>query len=304
MVLAFIHAGAQKDWSGVDFIKTCKVDTKMGGAVSKSFRNNPVFVNDFYISQVSLMKGSSQSGVLQKQGVGSVFAEAALAGVSQEALQALVEELHIAFIKDLKDAGLNITNGDEIIQSDFAQSKTDNKNAWVGKTDGKPIYDKVGVMDQSGYDTKERWYFRPKDMNIYMTSANIPGNFYQKLSTKEEVNLLSIGYVIKFAGFEGSKTVSKNSLTTTAALSIQPVVMITNPAGAFSWIVYKNAVWGNNDWSKGLVEKKSQDGSFWGLSSSADYAIEADEAKYIAEVKNIVLNVQKNLAQHIKSEIQ
>lgn len=304
MPLAFAQAVAQKDWSGVDFIKECKVDTKMPGGVAKSLRGNPLFVNDFYISQASLMKGSSQAGVMQKQGVGSVFAEAALAGVSQEALQSLVEELHAAFIEDLENAGLNVTAGDEVVQSEVAQSKLDNKNAMVGKTDGQPIYDKVTAMDQSGYDTKERWYFRPKDKNVYLTTATIPGNFYQKLSAKEQVNLLSIGYVIKFASFEGSKTVSKNRLTTTAGLSIQPVIMITNPQGLFSWITYNKPVYGNNDWSNGLVEQKSRDGSYWGLSSSADYAIEANEEKYIAEVKNIVLALQKNLAQHIKAEIQ
>lgn len=303
MLAACVTVATAQDWSKVDFIKECKVDTKMPGGVAKSLKSNPTFVNDFYISQVSLMKGSSQAGVMQKQGVGSVFAEAALAGVSQQALQALVEELHVAFIQDLKNAGLNITTGDDVLQSDHAKSKMDDKKAMVGKTDGKPIYDKVTAMDISGYDTKERWLFRPDDMNIYMTTATIPGNFYQKLSTKEKVNLLSIGYVIKFATFEGSKTMSKNRLTTSAQLSITPVIMITNPAGLFSWITYKKPVVGGDEWSKGLDEQKSRDGSFWGLSSSADYAVEADEAKYIAEIKEIVLALQKNLAAHIQSEL-
>jgi hypothetical protein len=304
MSLVLINANAQKNWSGVDFIKECKVDTKMPGGVAKSFRNNPVFVNDYYIMQASLMKGSSKAGMMQKQGVGAVFAEAALAGITKEAMQALIEELHIAFLQDLKDAGLNIVDGDEILQSEYAMSRKDDKKAWIGKTDGEAIFDKVGGMDASAYDTKERLIFRPKDMNIFVSTATIAGNFYQKLATKETVNLLSIGYSIKFADFEGSKTVTKNKLTTTAGLTVTPLIMIANPAGLFCWVTYNKPAYGNNDWSNGLVELKSRDGSFWGLSSSADYAIEANEGKYIAELKDIVLNLQKNLAQHIKAEIQ
>jgi hypothetical protein len=240
---------------------------------------------------------------MQKQGVGSVFAEAALAGISKEALQNLIQETHAQFIQELKSAGFNIVDGEEILKSDYAQGKSDDKSSIIGKMDGTVVFDKVGVMDPAGYDTKERNIFRPKDKNVFTTTKMIAGNFYQRLSTKENVNLMSIGYNIKFANFEGSKTITKNKLTTTAELTITPIITITNPAGSFAWISFKKPVEGNNNWSKGLAEKASRDGSYFGLSSSADYAINADETLYINEVRDIILNLQKNLAQHIKSQL-
>jgi hypothetical protein len=299
----FSMVSAQKNWDNIDFIKEYKVDTKMPGGVSKSLRNNPTFINDYSIQQASLMKGSSQAGVTQKQGVGSVFSEAALAGVSKEALQNLIDEMYVEFVEELKKAGLNITEGNDLMQTEYAASKASEKKVMIGKTDGVAIFEKVGGTDPHVYDTKERSIFRPKHKNIFITNAVPAGNFYQKLSTKENVNLISIGYYIKFADFEGAKTTSKNKLTTTAGLSIQPAIMVYNPAGLFSWITFTKAIGGNNDWSKGLVEKKSQDGSIFGLSSNADYAIHADEAKYIAELRSIISNLQKDLAQHIKSQL-
>jgi hypothetical protein len=299
----FSLAFAQTNWETVDFIKEYKVDTKMPGGVSKSLRTNPTFINDYSVLQASLMKGSSQAGVTQKQGVGSVFSEAALAGVSKEALQKLIDEMYAEFVEELRKAGLNITDGTDLMKSEYIKSKAGDKKANIGKTDGVAIFEKVGDTDPHVYDTKERNIFRPNDKNIFITNAVPAGNFYQKLSTKENVNLISIGYYIKFANFEGSKTVSKNKLTTSAGLSIHPVIMIYNPGGLFSWITFTKGVGGNNNWSKGLVEKKSQDGSIFGLSSSADYSIHADEAKYIAELQSIISNLQKDLAAHIKSQL-
>lgn len=297
--LAFA-AQAQKDWSTVDFIKEGKVDTK---GLGKSFKSTPVFVNDYYIMQASMMKGSSQAGVMQKQGVGSVFSEASLAGVSKEALQSLIEEIHGQLIQEMRGAGLEVVDGEALLQTDYAQSKKGDKKAFSGKTDGTVVFDKLNPMDANGYDIKEVNYFRPKDKNAFYTSATIPGNFYAKMSSKEKVTLMSVGYIIRFASFEGSKTVSKNKLTTTAGLSIMPVIMITNPSGAFSWISFKKPIEGNNDWSNGLVKIDSRDGSYWGLSSKGEYAIEANEAKYIAELKDLLTNLQKDMVDLIKSEI-
>ncbi len=294
---------AQTDWSDFDFIKECKVDTKFPGAVAKSFRDNPIFINDYFFMQASLMKGKSQAGVMQKQGVGSAFAEAALAGVSKEALQSLIDDLHKELVSGLKAAGFNISDGEALLQSEYAKGKADGKNVMIGKTDGTVIFDKVGGTDPMVYDTRERSIFRPREKNVFLTSAKISGNFYQKLSTKENVNLLSIGYQIRFATFEGSKTMTRNTLETQAGLSITPVIMIVNPKGSFAWIAFKRAVWGNNDWSKGLVKEGSFNGSLLGLSSKGEYAIHADEALYVQEVRNIISNLQKDLVLHIKSQL-
>lgn len=287
---------AQKDWSKVDFIKAYKGNKKINGSVAKSLKEIPIFINDYALSQSALMKGSSQAGTLQKQGVKSVFSEAVLAGVSSEALQALSKELYQNFADELKKAGLKVTNGDELMQSKYAQGQKTGKNIFVGKADGNYIFEKVGMSDPMYYSIRERYIFRPEGINVYSSSKVTSGLFYQKLAAKENVNLISISYRIDFANFSGShKGLSKNSLTTSGGLVIIPKITIVNPKGSFSWLGFKENIYGNNDWAKGLVKKKSNDGSFWGLSSNADYAVEADEAKYIAEIRNIILNLQKDI---------
>ena len=96
---------------------------------------------------------------------------------------------------------------------------------------------------------------------------------------------------------------TKNKLTTTAGLSILPTISIINPKAAWGWIEFNKPIDGNNDWSKGLVETDSRDGSFWGLSSKGEYSIHADEAKYIEELRQIVLNAQNAIVAQIKSSL-
>lgn len=301
IVLTSSVASAQTDWSKVDFAKECKIQTKMPGGVAKSFKENPTFINDYFINQASLMKGSSQPGMLQKQGVNAVFSEVALGGVSSVAIQQLIDELHAQFVEELKGIGLNIIDGKALVEEAMADGKGDKKNQIVGMTDGQPVYDKVGIME--GSTIKEQNIFRPRDKYVYMTYGKVPGLFYQRVAKKENVNMISIGYTIGFANFDGSKTVSKNTLTTSAGLTITPVVAIVNPKGLFAWITFNKPVEGNNGWSKGLEETDSRDGDYWGLSSKGEYALGADQTAYINEVKSIVLNLQKDLAQIIKEEI-
>ncbi|MFT7158111.1 MAG: hypothetical protein ACI8Q1_003138 [Parvicella sp.] len=144
---------------------------------------------------------------------------------------------------------------------------------------------------------------RPKDMPIYTTWARIPGNFYNNAAKKGNMNLISINYMIRFASFEGKKSMTRNSLTTEAGLSIQPTVLITNPKAAWGSITFEKPIEGNNDWSRGLVETDSSDGSFWGLSSKGEYSIHADETKYIEELRQIVLNAQKAIVAQIKAKL-
>lgn len=294
---------AQTNWDKVNFEKEYKMKVKIPGSASKSLAKYPTFVNDYYITQASLMKGSSHAGTLQKQGVKSVFAEAALAGVSPEALQALIDDLYQNFVSELEGIGLTITSGDELMNTKYVLGKKEKKNSLIGKNDGKPVYDKKAI-DLSGSDIKEKYHFRPGGNNVFASTGGIAGNFYNNLSAKESVNMISIGYVLRFASFDGKKSgLSKNSLTTTPELSITPVFQLVNPKGSFSWITYDKPVKGDNAWSKGLAETSSRDGSFWGLSSSSDYAIQADEAKYINELRAMVMGLQKNLAKTIKENM-
>jgi hypothetical protein len=305
VVLLWVNfALAQKsiDWTTVDFADEYKIKAKISGSASKSLTSDPTFVNDYFLTQATLMKGSSQAGTLQKQDVGSVFAEASLGGVSKEAIQEMVDELYVEFVEELKAIGLTITDGDELINSEFAQDKNDKDKNLIGKTGNEPLFDKVSVME--GSDIKEQMIFRPEDKNIYATSKTVYGNFYMKPSMKLGINMISIGYVVRFAAFDDKKKgLSKNTLTTTAALSIQPVIMIYNSKGAASWISVEKQIWGNNDWSEGLVETASRDGSYMGLSSSAEYAIGAMEDKYIAELKSILSNLQKDIVGVLKENL-
>ncbi|PIQ48084.1 MAG: hypothetical protein COW03_11835 [Cytophagales bacterium CG12_big_fil_rev_8_21_14_0_65_40_12] len=302
LAIASVSLNAQTDWSKVDFVKKYKVQTKIPGGVAKSLKSEPTFLNDYSITQASLMKGTSQAGMMQKQGVGSVFSEAALAGVSADALQKLIDELHAEFVTELKAIGLNITDGQEVIDNSNASGKADRKNAMIGKTDGKVVYDKTNVLDNTP-DIKEQNIFRPRDKNVFLTTAKVPGNFYNNEAKKANVNMISIKYLVRFASFEGSKSMTKNKLTTTAGLSILPTISIINPKAAWGWIEFNKPIDGNNDWSKGLVETDSRDGSFWGLSSKGEYSIHADEAKYIEELRQIVLNAQKAIVAQIKANL-
>lgn len=302
LAIASVSLNAQTDWSKVDFVKKYKVQTKIPGGVAKSLKSEPTFLNDYSIVQASLMKGTSQAGMMQKQGVGSVFSEAALAGVSADALQKLIDELHAEFVTELKAIGLNITDGQEVIDNSNASGKADRKNAMIGKTDGKVVYDKTNVLDNTP-DIKEQNIFRPRDKNVFLTTAKVPGNFYNNEAKKANVNMISIKYLVRFASFEGSKSMTKNKLTTTAGLSILPTISIINPKAAWGWIAFNKPIDGNNDWSKGLVETDSRDGSFWGLSSKGEYSIHADEAKYIEELRQIVLNTQKAIVAQIKANL-
>ncbi|KYG71448.1 hypothetical protein MB14_11790 [Roseivirga ehrenbergii] len=302
LAVATIGLNAQTDWSKVDFVKKYNVKTKIPGGVAKSLKSEPTFLNDYSITQASLMKGKSQAGVMQKQGVGSVFGEAALAGVSAEALQKLVDELHAQFVAELKGIGLNITDGQEVIDNANSNGKADRKNSIIGKTDGTVMYEKSGLLDNTP-DIKEQNTFRPNNKNVFLTTAKVPGNFYNNEAKKANVNMISISYMIRFASFDGSKNTNRNTLTTSAGLSIQPTISIINPKAAWGWVAFNKQIEGNNDWSKGLVETDSRDGSFWGLSSKGEYSIHADEAKYIEELRQIVLNAQRAIVAEIKASL-
>jgi len=302
LAIATIGLNAQTDWSKVNFAKKYKMKAKIGGSISKSLKSDPAFIHDYYRSQASLMTGKSQAGVMQKQGVGSVFAEDALAGVSAEALQKLIEESYAQFIVELKGIGWTISDGQSAIDYGIESGKADKKKAWIGKTDGQVIYVKSGILN-NGPGIKEQNIFRPKDMPIYSTSAEIYGNFYNAAAKNANVNMVNINYVIGFASFDGKKSMTRNSLTTEADLTIQPTLVIANPKGAWGGVTFGKPIEGNNDWSKGLVETDSRDGSFWGLSSRGEYSIHADEAKYIEELRQILLNAQKAIVAEIKANM-
>ena len=299
--LPLLMISQEKNWDAVDFIKDCKIKYKISGGAAKLLMKEPTFINDYSISQATLMKGSSQPGTLQKQGTGAVFAEAALGGVSKEEFQQMVEECHQHFKDQLNDIGFQLTDGKAVVNSKFAQKKKGKKKTLIGKTTDEPIFQKISFMQ--GSDIKEILHFRPRDQYVVAVWKNV-STIPFRLSKKEDVNTISINYKVRFANFEGiKKGLSENTLKTKAGLSIIPTIVINNPKGKKSIVYAKKRIYGGNSWAKGLVKTSERDGDWLGLSSSADYALAADSEAFIQELKNIIMAFQNDLINGMQQEM-
>ena len=291
------------DWSKVDFVKEYKMKIKLPGAAKKSLKSNPTFISDYSINNALRMKGSESNAK------GTVHSEVFFGGISQDKFQAMVEELYQHFQNELSRSGIILSDGEALLQNDYTLKQKENDKNLIGKNGTEPDHQEAALMDGSipGYGVlfvKEGLTFRPVNKNSYVAGKKIYGNFYQKLSTQENVNLLSIGYFITFAGFEGSRGYSSARLETSAALSVQPYIMLVNPKGAFAFLTMdRGPIWGNNDWSLGLKETELNKLEYFGLATSAKYAIQANPDKYIAELKAIIMNYQVALVKAIKENL-
>jgi len=301
-VLPLLTLAQDKDWEAVDFVDDYKVKYKISGGAAKELMKNPTFINDYSISQATLMKGSSQPGTLQKQGTGAVFAEAVLGGVSKEAFQAMVEECHEHFKSQLEAIGFNLTDGKDVVNSKFAQKKKGKKKTLIGQTPDEPIFEKIGFIQ--GSDIKEVLHFRPKNQYVAASWKDVSTIVF-RLSGKADVNTISINYKVRFANFEGiKKGLSENILKTQAGLSIIPTIEIINPKGKKSMVFVKKRIYGGNSWAKGMVKTSEKDGDWLGLSSSADYALAADSDAFIRELKSIIIAFQNDLIKGLEEEIK
>jgi hypothetical protein len=290
--------GKLTDWETVDIAKTWKINAKISGGIAKSLKSEPTFIQNYEIEQATMMVGSASSSRNS-----SLFSGAALGGVSEDAIQGLTDELYADLVSKLKAAGLNITDGEEVVNSDYANKKSDQKSTFIGKKEG-PEYEKLNSLDD--YSVRERMTFWPENTNIaYNTSLTKSGLFNQNLSKNTNTNVIYVVYDVRFAQFDDDKGYKgKLYLTTKPGLYVSVAFNIMNPKGAWGSVsIGKGAIQGNNNWSKGVVEKSSKDGSFWGLSSSADYALEADEALYIAELKALITSLQSAMVDAMKEEL-
>lgn len=300
-VLPLLTFAQEKDWNAVDFVDDYKIKYKISGGAAKLLLKEPTFINDYSISQATLMKGSSQPGTLQKQGTGAVFAEAALGGVSKEEFQQMVEECHQHFKDQLNEIGFQLTDGKAVVNSKFAQKKKGKKKTLIGKTTDEPIFQKVSFMQ--GSDIKEILHFRPKNQYVVAVWKDV-STIPFRLSSKEDVNTISINYEVRFANFEGiKKGLSENTLKTKAGLSIVPSIVINNPKGKKSMVYVKKRIYGGNSWAKGMVKTSEKDGDWLGLSSSADYALAADSQTYLQQLKSIIIAFQNDLIKGLQQEM-
>jgi hypothetical protein len=286
-------------WDNVDFIDKYKGKIKVSGAAKKALSKNPVFVRDYTISNAMAMKGSESNAK------GTVHSEVFFGGIPKDSFQKMVEELYAQFETEISGAGLNVVNGDELLQSAWAVKKAGDKDSWVGKTGNDPIDVKGKTMDGGViqgfgvWGVREAVYFRPADKNVYMTNKKVFGTFYQNLSVQNDVSLIAVYYNITFASFDGGRGYSSAVLETKPNLTIQPTVVIDGVTISFGDL----PIWGNNDWSLGIAETDLDKLEYFGLTTSAEYAIKADPEKYIAEVKAIISNFQTDLIQALKAEL-
>lgn len=300
-IFSTLTIAQEKDWDAVNFVEDYKINYKISGGAAKLLMDKPTFINDYSISQATLMKGSSQEGTLQKQGTGSVFAEAALGGVSKEEYQQMIEECYQHFKSQLETIGFKLTDGKRVVNSKYAQKKKGKNKTLIGKTPDEPIFQKVSFVQ--GSDIKEVLHFRPKNQYVAASWKDVSTIVF-RLSGKEDVNTFSINYVVRFANFEGiKKGLSENTLNTKAGLSIVPTIEINNPKGKKSMVFAKKRIYGGNSWAKGMVKTSERDGDWLGLSSSADYALAADSEAFIQELKSIIMAFQNDLIKGMQKEM-
>jgi len=120
-------------WENVDFFDKYKGKIKVTGSAKKALTKNPVFIRDYTIGNAMSMKGSESNAK------GTVHSEVFFGGIPKEPFQKMVEELYTQFETEISNAGLNVVNGDELLQSAWAVKKSGDKDSWIGKTGPDPI---------------------------------------------------------------------------------------------------------------------------------------------------------------------
>lgn len=299
---------AQKGWDDVDFSDEYKAKFKIKGGTAKALKKNKTFVNGYTISQATTMKGS------EKTASKAVYSEVSLSGLENEAYQEMADELYREFIDALQAAGLQVTDGEDVMASDYVKDRIakDKNDEYIGSTGDNPAYDgkkKITEGAIPGYGVfgvLNDVSFPPRNKNIYLTSSIIKsGNFYGKLAQKEEFNLLEVHYYVSFATFDGGRGYKDIKLATEPNLAVSVSVSLVT-SGGWGEITYKDMpVWGGSDWSEGIGTTKDNksDAEFLGLARSAEYQIEANQEKYLSEVKAIISNLQKDMVEGIKAEL-
>jgi len=280
---------------------------KINNASAKSLKKNKTFINDFTISQATKMKGSERTATK------SVFSEVTLSGLETDAYQEMVNQMYKSMITELEKAGLQITNGDDVIQSDYAQKRIekDSNNEAIGNIESNTVTEgkkKVTEGMMPGYPAiavTSDVSVRPENKIVYQTSSILKaGNFYQKLATKEDFNLLNIHFFVSFANFDGGRGYKDVKLETEPVMAVDVQITLITPKGG-SQIYYKKDAWGTGNWSKGIGKVKDNESTadWLGLARSADFVIDANQEEFLNELKQILNAYQRDIAAGIKEEL-
>jgi len=224
LLLVFYSGIAQQDWNTIDFVDEYKMKYKIPGSAAKSLKKNPTFVSAYLVKQATVMTGSNTTAT------DGVYSEVSIAGIDQERYQKMVNELHDHFLDQLKNSGLNITDGTDALETKYAQkrAKKDKKNQYIGPAPSNPEAEKASILDGSipGYPVlavKRGLNFYPSEANMFYTDAKVYGNFYQYLAERESFNLIVVKYHITYASFYVSKGYKNINLETKTVLGIQPI---------------------------------------------------------------------------------
>jgi hypothetical protein len=299
----------QKDWSNVDFADEYKLKVKIGGKSAKMLKNNKTFVNEYTISQATTMKGNERSATK------GVFSEVALSGIDNEAYQKMVDELYKDLVKELESAGLQVSNGEKVLSSDYAQKRLEKEknNEFVGNTGDNPAFEgKMKITDGAilGYGA---WAvtrdvsFPPSNKNRLVSNNRVTaGLFYQNASKDSEANLLGLHFYVAFANFDGGRGYKDIKLETEPVLSVNAAVQLITPNGAFNKVFFKKLpAWGSKEWSEGIEKGKDNKhmAEFLGLARSAEFEITANSEKYLSEVRSLIGKLQKDIVDAIEAEL-
>lgn len=301
---------AQTDWSKVDFADKYDLNIKIKGKSAKALQNDKTFIADYVVSQATTMKGS------EKTATNAVYSEVDLVGIDQIEYQKMVDKTYQQLNDLLKGIGLNLTSGEDVIASKYAQKKLkkDSKLEHIGNTGNQPaVAGKMKITNGMilGYPAlavTRDLSFPPTNVNQYASRNNITsGLFYQNMAKKEKFNLITMHYYVSFATFDGGKGYKNISLSTNPVMAVTVSTMIyTTDMGWVPLYFKKLPVWAGVQWSEGVFKTDDNKGAaeFFGLARSGEYVIKANSEKYISELESIILKIQKDMVEHLSNEIK
>jgi ACT domain-containing protein len=315
LLLISFKANAQ-DWNTVNFGEKYKGQFKMKGKSAKMLTKHKVFVNNFEVKQAVIAKGSQTTSALQSGKRKSIYSTVGLVGVSKEAYQQMVNNLHNQFVEELKAIGLDITNGDDVlnlpyVKKQIAKGKKSTIAGNTGNTMGYQGKKKINSDRIIGYPNgtaavKNDYSFVPQNVNRCINTNMIKsGIFYQKI-TDQGFNFLNVRYYVNFVSFNGSRGYKDIKIASVPVISVNVEVDYNGPKGAWQVFNYKKDIYSTNEsWVKGMrkVKDNSADANFFGLASSFGYEVEADSEAYLAELESILTNLQKDIVKNLKTGI-
>ncbi len=304
----------EQDWSKVNFSEQYKADFKLKGKTAKLLTKHKTFVNNFEVKQAIIAKGSHRSSALQSGGSQTIHSDAGLVGIQKNAYQQMVNRLYNQFTKGVENIGLELTNGDDVLALPYVQKQVakGKKSTIAGNTGNDPGYEgkrKTGYDRIMGYGddeaaVKNDYSFPPQNVNRCInTNLMKSGIFYQKI-TDQGFNLLNVRYYVNFVTFDGHYGYKSIGIETSPVISVNVVIDYYGPKGALQTFSYKKTIFSSNTlWVKDVrkVKDNSSDAAFFGFAASFGYEIVADTDAYIAELENILTNLQKDIIKNLKN---